>query len=359
MPTPRQVGTAKPRSGSVSYGVLEVMDLPTGGMEQLPVVLAQGRADGPCVWLVSNIHGSEITGPAVLHSVLREVRPDRLSGTLVVLPTLNPAALRTSSRTPYYDTRDPNRSFPGRRKAGGEEYFPSVYEQIAARVFDVVRSSAEYLVDVHNAQLRSMPYAIRDRVLYGVDGERAHAEELSERLDGMVRAFGALVVNEDLPEAYVAKELHRSTAGAALNEARIPAFTAELGANQFVDPAGYEAGVRGVLSVLRWTGVLQDGGEVLSPPPMPYPVRSIDHPRAAASGIVRYTKAPGDRVTPGEEIATLSDIWGRPVGEGSVRTEREGWITGLTNGSLAYPHSALATLAVRDDEPLVARWPEP
>lgn len=358
MPQPASVGSARARAGKIIYGQIDVLRLPTGGIEFVPVALAQGVEEGPCVWLVANIHGSEITGTAVLHSILRTLDPQTLSGSLVILPTLNPAGMRTASRTPYYDSRDPNRSFPGRRRETEEEYYPSVYEQIAVILFQEIRASADYLIDIHNAQLRSIPYVIRDRVLYRSERDQAEAERLAERLDGMVQAFGALVVNEDLPSTYVSKELHRSTAGATLNEAHIPAFTAELGANRFVDPVGYQAGVRGILSVLRWTGLLRDGGEILQAPRTPHPIRAVDEPRSPASGIVQYLLEPGANVDPGTPIATLSDIWGRPVGEGVVRSEQEGTVLGLTNGSLVYPHQALASLAVRDDEPLVAPWPD-
>ncbi len=357
MPQPTRIGSTHARVGEVSYGEIEVMPLPTGGVEHVPVVLAQGREEGPCVWVVANIHGSEITGTAVVHTILQRLDCRMLRGTLVVLPTLNPAGMLTGSRTAPYDARDPNRSFPGRRHETEDPYNPSVYEQIASVLFEEIRASADYLLDLHNAHLRSTPYSIRDRVLYRSEAERGEAEQLAERLDGMVRAFGALVINEDLPETYVHKELHRSTAGAALNEARIPAFTAELGANRFVDPAGYEAGVRGVLSVLRWTGLLHDQGEVLQSTHTPYPVRAVDEPRAPASGVVRYLVEPGAHVQADTPLATLSDIWGRPVGDGVVRAEQEGWVVGLSNGSLTYPRQGLASLAVRDEAPLVAPWP--
>lgn len=358
MPQPSSVGTARAEGGRVTYGAVEVLELPTGGVENVPVSLVTGTRDGPCIWLVANIHGAEVTGTAVLHTVLRGLDPTELHGTVVVVSTLNPAGMRTHTRTAYYDDRDPNRSFPGRRRDTGEEYFPSVYEQIAQRVFEEIRASADFLIDIHNAQLRSAPYSIRDRVLYRSELERGEAEGLAQKLDGMVRAFGALIVNEDLPVTYISKELHRSTAGATLNEARIPAFTAELGAHRIVDPRGYETGLSGVLSVLRWAGLLRDGGPILSADQTPYPVRSIDHPRAPRSGIVRHIVAPGDHVLPGVSIATISDIWGRPLGEGEILTDFEGWVTGLSNGSVVYRNSPLCYLAVRDEEPLIAPWPE-
>ena len=56
------VGTATARPGEIVYGELPVLDLPTGGREALPVIIAQGRAEGPTLWLTANIHGAELTG---------------------------------------------------------------------------------------------------------------------------------------------------------------------------------------------------------------------------------------------------------------------------------------------------------
>jgi hypothetical protein len=40
-----------------------------------------------------------------------------------------------------------------------------------------------------------------------------------------------------------------------------------------------------------------------------------------------------------------------------VRTEKAGWVIGLCAGMAVYRNTYLAELAVRDTEPLVARYP--
>lgn len=52
-----RIGTAEARPGALTYGHLDVLDHPNGIPERLPVLIAQGRDDGPTLWLTANIHG--------------------------------------------------------------------------------------------------------------------------------------------------------------------------------------------------------------------------------------------------------------------------------------------------------------
>ncbi len=371
MPPISELGTAIARPGEISFGYLELLELPTGITERVPVLLACGRSDGPTFWFTANIHGNEYTGLlAVQRAITGRLAGelDRLRGTVVAVPTLNPAGLRVSRRQPYFDpTTDPNRTFPGRKKEQEEEEedFPSPYEQFSIRLTESIRASADYLVDLHCAHLHSVPFTIRDRIFYRDEGQRARAERLSEQVDALAEAFGLPVVNEFRAKRYLNEELHRSTGGVAVHELGIPSITPELGASEFVDPAALRAAVTGIHNALRWAGMLD--GELeridwIPQPQMGFRVRRESHPRAPASGIAHALCLPGDVVKAGDPLFELRDIWGRPVeaagGDGLVRSEYDGWVIGLRGHVAVYRNVTLATLAVRDDEPLVAKWPD-
>ncbi|TKX83413.1 deacylase, partial [Halorubrum sp. SS5] len=104
-------------------------------------------------------------------------------------------------------------------------------------------ATADALIDCHTAGVGSEPFVIRDRVLYGDRRDESEAAALSEALGRLVDAFGLPVVREYPAAEYVEESLQRSTAGAVLNEAGVPAFTAELGAHSVVDDALLDAGV--------------------------------------------------------------------------------------------------------------------
>ncbi|MBI3272365.1 MAG: succinylglutamate desuccinylase/aspartoacylase family protein [Planctomycetes bacterium] len=355
-------GDVAPRAGCVVRGALNVVRHPTGGVERVPIVVALGRRDGPTVWVTANIHGDEVTGVLVAHECVRRLlAPSRLRGMVVVVPSLNPAGLRVATRVPYYEERDPNRLFPdsrARRGPGAEP--PGPQEEFFATVFDSIRATADVLLDLHCTWIQSLPHVIVDRVL--VEGPRGHraAERLLARTEALARAFGLTAVREWRVERYIGRDLQRSVAGAVLNRARIPAITVELGARLVADPAAVEAGVAGVENALRWAGSLPGEPVPIRCVPVvapPYALLREEHPRCPESGIVRFCVRPGDRVERGMAVATLSDLWGRPLAGGEVRSTRAGWVLGLNQGVAFYRGAVLLQLAIRDKHPVVARDP--
>ncbi len=363
-----RVGTAEARPGELVYGWFEVAELPTGHVERLPVLIAQGREVGPVFWLTANIHGDELNGMAAIHEVVRPELLENLRGTVVAIPSLNPAGLRVGKREPYIDPHDPNRTFPGYTKPSAdstdeerEQKNPSIYEAAMARLFDVIKETADFLIDLHCYGLQASCFTIRDRVLYRSEDERAAAEELYRRTDEMCQVLGLPVVNESQASRYVDAKLHRSTSGAALNEAHIPSFTVELGLTGGVDPAAVTAGATGIRNVLKWAGLLPGVPEPITNvpvPQLPFNTQRENQPRARASGILRYRVRPGDIVRKGDLIATLSDIHGRLLPkDGEIRAESDGWIISLTRGAICYQGQSVTNMGVRDDKPMVEPFP--
>jgi predicted deacylase len=363
-----QIGTCEARPGKMTFGRLEVLRHVDGGAEDLPVVIACGKRDGPCLWVTANIHGDEYVGLlAAQRAVTRDLggRLGDLRGTVVAIPTLNPAGLRVGRRQAYYDPNtDPNRTFPDAAAADeidGDEP-PSPYAQASAVYFSLLRQTATYLIDLHAMDIQATPFTIRDRVLYRDDKQRAGAEQLAETLDGLARAFGIPVVNEYAAKKYVKQRLHRSTAGAALHVAGIPAITPELGMGGAVDPLALRAGIAGIHNALVWAEMLTGDPIAIDWIPQPdlgYPVTRLPHPRVPEPGIVKALVRPGEIVCAGQPVAELADIWGRPLGEdGLVRTEHEGWVLSLRSSAQGYRHRPVMDLAIRDDQPLVQPWPD-
>jgi predicted deacylase len=283
------IGTCVAAPGRLSYGTFDGPALPTGGNDALAVIIAQGLEDGPTLWLTANIHGNELAGITAIHRFLKPELAVRMRGTIVAMPSLNPAGLRTNRRQPYYDDRDPNRTFPGYKRDAEEPRELSVYERLSERLLDTLRSSADFYLDLHCASIKSAAFSIRDRVLYRAEADRPQVELLSTRLDEMVSAFGFPAVVEFRSKTYLARELHKSTTGSALQELRIPAFTVELGAHSAVDQPAVDACVIGLRNLMRWAGML-DGEKEQMPdmprPPDDRPRRREDGPFPSATGII-------------------------------------------------------------------------
>lgn len=358
---PFSIGSATARPGELAYGDLAVLDLPSGGQERVPIIIAQGREPGPTLWLTANIHGAELTGLPVIHRVLTNELAGRLRGTIIAIPTLNPAGIRTAARLPYYSQTDPNRLWPTEWPPRTETAVPGPYEQIVSRVFAQFAQRGDLALDLHNASIRSIPFTIVDRVLYRGEQDRARADALGKRLDEMARVFGISSVREAVAERYVTQVLHRSVTGSLVNALGIPALTIELGMTGAVDPAAVEAGVAGVHNTLRWAGLLPGDPEPIVACPVVdpgYPTKRDDSARMPVAGVIVPQLLPGDRFAAGQTLAEVVDIWGRPLVGGTVSAPADGWLIGWGNGLAKYAGQNIASLAIRDEAPLVAAYPK-
>ncbi|MGD8737648.1 MAG: succinylglutamate desuccinylase/aspartoacylase family protein, partial [Anaerolineae bacterium] len=356
------LGTAVSKPGTVQYGRWEAFGHPTGHVEFLPVVIAQGREEGPCLWLTAGIHGPEQTGPAVLYRLLTSDLAQQMRGTIVAIPALSPVGLRTAEREPYHAPNDPNRLWPDGKPEGPpdpDKKPPSSLELAYKRLFEEIQATADYLIDYHNAWTGSIPFAIRDRVLYRADQEpdrnKKEAETLAARLDEMLHAFGHTIVNEFPSEKYIDEKLHRSTSGAALLLARIPAFTVELGGGQMPDRAIIAAAGAGTRNVMRWLDMLDgqpepvEGIQIVDPG---FAVHRRGTPRAPEACVVLHLVEAGDRVSAGDVVAETRDVWGRPLGDGRLQVDYDGFVIGRSHGIFYYPGDAVLFMAVRDEGPL-------
>jgi predicted deacylase len=381
-----QIGTAAARPGEIVTGWFEAVRLPTGGKDRFPVIIAQGReADGPVMWVTTGIHGPEHTGLISVHRLITPALVGGLSGTLVAIPTLSPAGLRTRDRTPYYHQGDPNRVFPQPAYDANRDKPPenrSGLEVAYARLFEaIVGSEPACLIDLHNAWIGSIPWAFRDPVFFHKERRkerheerreergksrgmsRVEAQALHERTGDLLDAFGFTIINEFVADDYVKKGLHRSVSGSALNAAGIPAFTVELGSWMHVDANVAEACAAGLRNVMRRVGMLGGEREPIEGIPVirpGYDVRRHMTPHMPEAGIVHHLVRPGEMVGEGQPLVRITDIFGQPVGEddGLLRSEHEGFVMGWQHGVVRYRGEAILGLAIRDDSKLVVPYPE-
>lgn len=366
------VGTARAKRGEIVSGWFDGVDLPTGDIDRFPVLVAQGKSDGPVFWVTASIHGTEHTG---LVAALRLATPElvaKLRGTLVIVPTLNPAGLRTKQRSPYYFNSDPNRLFPEpcnippHRMPNGAG-IPSALETAYARLYDTIGATDPVaLLDLHTAQIGSLPMVFRDPVFFhrgrARDRSRAQAHALQKRVDGLLEAFGLTVVNEFVADSYISKSLHRSVSGAVLNGLGVPAATVELGSWMHIDAGVVDACLAGLRNALRWAGMLDGECEPIEGIPVirpPYPVRRHEYPYAPQAGIALPLVRPGEPVEEDQPLVRMVDIFGKPVGseDGLLVSLWDGFVIGWQHGVVRYAGEAIMVLAVEDTSERVLPYP--
>ncbi|RAW46887.1 deacylase [Halorubrum sp. 48-1-W] len=367
-----ELGSASADPGTVDRGWLEVADLPTGTPERLPVVVANGADPGPTLWLTGGVHGDEATGIAVVLETMDALVADpatlrSLAGAVVAVPVVSPAGLRRNARHTYYDDEDPNRHFPDADAESARP--PKLQERIDTQLYRAIVGegevgsgpvAADALIDCHTAGVGSEPFAIRDRVLYGDRRSESTAETLATDLESVVDAFGFPTLTEYPAVEYVEEDLQRSLAGAVLNEAGIPAFTAELGAHGVVDDRLVAGGVAGAFAVAVERGLLapddvpadvDEPGTYVDDAPVEYPVRRYRGPTTDVSGLVRHRVDAGEVFSEGDVLADVVSATGEP--RGTVEADHDGYVVSRCEGLAVYEGDPVASLAVREDGDLV------
>ncbi len=112
-------------------------DLPR--IEQL-----EGRRSGPILAVLGGVHGDELEGVLAIRTLMGQLDPQDLAGTVRWAAPAHPAAWQADSRTGPADGMNLARVFPG-DPAG------SPTEQVAAHLTSELITGADLLVDLHSA----------------------------------------------------------------------------------------------------------------------------------------------------------------------------------------------------------------
>ncbi|MFJ8271647.1 succinylglutamate desuccinylase/aspartoacylase family protein [Streptomyces sp. NPDC094154] len=234
------------------------------GVVPVPVAVLSG-APGPTALLVAGTHGDEYEGQVVLHRLLRETDPERLTGRLIVLPALNLPAVRTASRVSPLDGANLNRSYPGNDKGGPTD-------QVAHALAGELLPHADLVMDLHSGG--STSHYLPSAFVY--DGPTPEAWQAKRRLTERMGLPWTMVV----PARF-----EPGSFSTAADDAGIAMISTELGGGGEVNPAFVSAAVHGLRRVLAGAGILPAEPDT---PPAP-PTRWID---LLADGAV-YTPARG------------------------------------------------------------------
>jgi predicted deacylase len=349
-----KIGTAETSPGKYDTGCLSVTDLPTGQAEQLPVVIVEGTEPGPTVWVTATIHGDETTGMAAAQDFMARIRGEPLRGSVVCIPVMNPAGLRTNSRTSYYHDDDPNRYF--NRPDGpdaGTEHLPRVQQVINERLYEYIADTADAVISLHTSWVATYPYVIQPRIPYGKHRDEAVATDLCDHTTTLTESFDFPVINQFGQQEARHRSLQHTLTGAAVSRDGIPAFTPELGGRFVVEEDARQAAVTGLQNVLHSFDMIADPmtPEVSFSLPNDGPLKRLVHPHTDTAGIVRYRVAEGDRVTVGQPVADIVSPHG--AAKTTVESHFDGFVLSRMEGAAVYENDPLLDLAVPDDEPLV------
>jgi predicted deacylase len=280
-----------------------------GSFVDFPVFVARGVQPGPTLCVTSGIHGDEVNSVEIARRVFAEVEPSELSGTLVVLPSVNTLGFRTRQRN-MVDRRDLNRAFPG--SANG-----SVASIVAHTVFDGVILGCSHLIDLHTGSNLRTNYP------------QVRADDSNPRALELAHWFGVgLIITGPGPNGSIRRE-------ATLRG--IPAITYEAGPPYVFLESEIERGVEGVRNVMARLAMT-------SAPPSESVSKVLVRSRwlrvpRGWGGIYLPRVRLGDSVSEGQLLATIADPVTDQVHE--LRADIGGLVIGMSLPQVVLSGSAL------------------
>ena len=108
------------------------------------------RGNGPTVLILAGNHGDEYQGQIAIMKLARELEAGKVSGRLILIPSLNFPAARASTRLSPLDGMNMNRAFPGEAEG-------PVTSQIAHHLRTVLFPISDAVIDIHSGG-RSMEF---------------------------------------------------------------------------------------------------------------------------------------------------------------------------------------------------------
>ncbi len=309
-----------------------------GAVRRLPLMTAEGEKDGPTVFLCAAIHGNEVNGTAVIHSVFKKIEREEalVAGRIVALPILNPFGFEIVSRHEPYEEADLNRQFPGR--ADGD--YP---QRLADSIFSLFRKEKpELVLDLHTDSNNSIAYTIVDFPKV-VKSSRMVKECMRLAYD---LGFHWAVDTEEASGYPIEKSL-----SGALVCHGIKAVTIELGGPWVISERFRTLGFDAVWRLLTKYGLVRAEKERLEDvnPNLDEVLSFKDLVKIQTTGIVEFRVVPGQKVAAGETLGKVRDVFGKTIEV--ITTLEEGVVFSHDDQSVAFPGKSLFTIAYPDSFP--------
>ncbi|MFG1422669.1 succinylglutamate desuccinylase/aspartoacylase domain-containing protein [Roseixanthobacter liquoris] len=311
------VGDLEP--GRTHFLYFQGVQMPTGQYWYVSVTVARGAKPGKRVVLVSGVHGDEMSSVHTVQSVMNQLDPRQMSGTVMAVTDVSRPALEGMQRRwpnagRGADLIDMNREWPG------NENGLTAPSRHAGLLFNrLLRPNADAAIDFHTGTTGF------DVTAFNIAGLDVPAIKAMVELYPVAQIFDNHVYPGVLHNAFI--------------DAGIPAFTPEIGAARVLNLEMAALFVEGTMNVLKHHGIL--------PGPMGRTGKDVNvfignsaFPiLATQGGLVEHLVKLNDKVEAGQKVAVQHDSFGQVVAE--YTSGVAGAVTGQRSDAMAEPGNPL------------------
>lgn len=295
------------------------VQMPTGQHWYVSVTVAKGAKPGKRAVLVSGVHGDEMSSVHTVQTVMNQLDPSEMSGTVMAVTDVSSPALegmqrRWPNQGRGIDLIDMNREWPGNENGATA---PSRH---AGLLFNrLLRPNADIAIDFHTG---TTGFEVTAFNIGGMDVPEVKA---------MVELYpvGQIFDNHVYPGV-----LHN-----AFMDVGVPSFTPEIGAARVLDLEMVSLFVEGTMNVLKHHGIVagpmgrtgKDVGVFIGNSALPI--------LATQGGLVEHLVKLNDRVDAGQKVAIQRNSFGEVVAE--YTSSVAGEVTGQRSDAMSEPGNPL------------------
>ena len=297
---------------------------PTGQHWYVSVTVAKGAKPGKRVVMTSGVHGDEMSSIHTVHTVMSQLDPAQMSGTVMAVTDISRPALegmqrRWPNQGRGIDLIDMNREWPG------NEHGLTATSRHAGLLFNRLLSpNADAAIDFHT----------------GTTGIEVTAFNIGEIDRPEVKAMLDLYpVGQifNMPKLAYPTVLHN-----AFIDVGIPAFTPEIGAARVLDAKMIPLFVEGTMNVLKHHGIIA-GPMGRTGKDVAVFVGNSGFPIVASEGgIVEYLVTLNEKIEPGQKVAIQRNSFGEVIKE--YTSAIAGEVMGLRTDAMAEPGNPLVMI---------------
>ncbi len=285
-------------------------------------VIANG--EGPTALLTGANHGDEYEGPIALQALAHDLRPDDVTGRVIIVPYMNYPAFRAGTRVSPIDKVNMNRSFPGAPDG-------SPTQKIANYFNDVLVPMADVVLDFHSGgkTLDFLPFAC------------AHYLDAAAQQAACVAAVEAF----NAPYTLMMREIDSVGMYDTAVESQGKVFvTTELGGGGSATAYSARIAHRGTRNLLIHAGILKGEMDLTPSVTLDMPDDDCFH-IAEAEGMLEPLADLGERVEKGTPIARIWPLDRTGLMPLTVNSKREGVIAARHFPGLLQSGDCLAVIA--------------
>jgi uncharacterized protein len=306
-------------SGKKHLLYFQGVQMPTGQHWYVSVTVAKGVKPGKRVILISGVHGDEMSSVHTVQTVMNQLDPGEMSGTVMAVTDVSSPALegmqrRWPNQGRGIDLIDMNREWPGNENGATA---PSRH---AGLLFNrLLRPNADFAIDFHTG---TTGFEVTAFNIAGMDVPEVKA---------MVELYpvGQIFDNHVYPGV-----LHN-----AFMDVGIPAFTPEIGAARVLNIEMISLFVEGTMNVLKYHGILagplgRTGRDVNA-----FIGNSALPVLATEGGLVEHLVKLNDKVDAGQKVAIQRNSFGEVVAE--YTSSVAGEVTGQRSDAMSEPGNPL------------------